>query len=159
MAFPILLARLEVILRDFVVEQSLTISETGERALISDVMCVLEVREPMLTCSCHDTWGLSAKHTASTYCRLVQVLATMTLSPLVVDAVTDRYKSVVPLLEHVRHSTASGHGFRERAHLLFLYPLVIECVCAREQRVRDMLRDVLRLTAAELGLSNAPVAQ
>jgi hypothetical protein len=83
----------------------------------------------------------------------------MTLSPLVVDAVTDRYKSVVPLLEHVRQSAASGHGMRERAHLLFLYPLVIECVCAREQRVRDMLRDVLRLTAAELGLSTAPVVQ
>jgi len=43
-ALPILLARMEVILKEFLVEQSLSISESGERAMISDVMCVLEVR-------------------------------------------------------------------------------------------------------------------
>jgi hypothetical protein len=59
-AFPILLARLEVILKNFVTEQSLSISETGERALISDVMCVLEVREVMLTCGTHDSRGVYA---------------------------------------------------------------------------------------------------
>lgn len=89
--------------------------------------------------------------------QFAQVMATMTLSPLVVDAVTDHYESVVPLLDHARHRAAAANGRRERAHLLFLHPLVIECVCAREQRVRDMLRDVLRLTAAELGLTHEPL--
>ena len=103
--------------------------------------------------------GLCVRAARFIQSQLVQVLATMTLSPLVVDAVTDRYKSVVPLLVHVRRSAAAGHGTRERAHLLFLYPLVIECVCAKEQRVRDMLRDVLRLTAAELGLGVVPEVQ
>ena len=152
MALPVLLARLEVILKDFIVEQSLSISETGERALISDVMCVLEVRyADSLLVSRHAI----RPEAAMIGRRRPQVMATMTLSPLVVDAVMDQYKSVVPLLEHVRQRAAAAHGTRERAHLLLLHPLVIECVCAREQRVRDMLRDVLRLTAAELGLGLA----
>ena len=156
MALPILLARMMTILKDFVVEQSLSISETGERALISDVMCVLEVRRaiPLI----HNLQGLCDHHPEGVPQgdqQFAQVLATMTLSPLVVDAVMDRYKSVAPLLMHVRQRSIAAQSRRERAHLLILHPLVIECVCAREQRVRDMLRDVLRLTAAELGVGNA----
>ena len=57
-----LLARMEVILEEFLVEQSLSISESGERALMSDVMCVLEVRvvyavlltASMSCCACQD---------------------------------------------------------------------------------------------------------
>ena len=159
-ALPVLLARMEVILREFLVEQSLSISESGERALMSDVMCVLEVRYARVCCHrlrcCRDKEvnSCACRANVKVHCRCVQVLATMTLSPLVVDAVTDHYASAVPLLQHVRQRAAKADGRRERSHLLFLHPLVIECICAREQRVRDMLQDVLRLTAAELGLQS-----
>jgi hypothetical protein len=41
---------------------------------------------------------------------------------------------------------------RERAHLLLLYPLLCEGITCKDQRVREMVKDVLQLAGAELGL-------
>lgn len=41
---------------------------------------------------------------------------------------------------------------RERTHLLLLYPVLCEGITAHEARMREMVKDVLQLAGAELGL-------
>lgn len=44
---------------------------------------------------------------------------------------------------------------RERTHLLLLYSSLCGCITCREPRVREMVKDVLLLAGAELGLGLA----
>lgn len=81
----------------------------------------------------------------------IQVAASMTLSPLVVDAVALEHSALTRLLPTLRQGQETAHS-RERAHLLVLYPSFVECIPARDPRVRDMLQDVLTLAGVELGL-------
>lgn len=41
---------------------------------------------------------------------------------------------------------------RERTHLLLLYPVLCEGITCKDVRLREMVKDVLQLAGAELGL-------
>ena len=75
----------------------------------------------------------------------------MTLSPLVVDAVALEHTALERLLPVLRQGQEAPGG-RERAHLLVLYPSFVECIPARDLRVRSALHVVLSLAGAELRL-------
>lgn len=94
---------------------------------------------------------------------LLEVVASMTLLPEVVDAsgvlhgdgdtgtgAGHTLAAVVTALRNRPDVVARG---RERTHLLLLFPALVGCVVCKEARVREMVRDVLALAGAELGLS------
>ena len=63
-----------------------------------------------------------------------------------------RALQLVGLLRSRPEVSARG---RERTHLLLLYPLLCEGITCKEARVREMVKDVLQLAGAELGLGTA----
>lgn len=100
---------------------------------------------------------------------LLEVVASMTLVPEVVDesgilgadgdsgpgaeskaGSAHILATVVKALRNRPEVVARG---RERTHLLLLYPALVGCIMCKEGRVREMVRDVLALAGAELGLS------
>jgi len=66
-----------------------------------------------------------------------------------------RALQLVGLLRSRPEVSARG---RERTHLLLLYPLLCEGITCKEARVREMVKDVLQLAGAELGLGTAGLA-
>lgn len=89
---------------------------------------------------------------------ILEVAASMTLAPEVADAalppLDEPVGAVVSALRARPEVAARG---RERTHLLLLYSALCECIVCKEPRVREMVRDVLGLAGAELGLGAALV--
>lgn len=81
----------------------------------------------------------------------MQVAAIMTLSPVVVNSVSEQHVCLRELLPVMRRGHQSVHT-RERAHLLILYPSLVECIPSRDPRVQELLKDVLKLAGRELQL-------
>lgn len=58
-------------------------------------------------------------------------------------------------LVNVARRCAGRQRGRERTHLLLIYPALVQAVALPEPRLREMVRDVLQLAGAELGLGVA----
>jgi hypothetical protein len=94
---------------------------------------------------------------------LLEVVASMTLVPEVVDASgvlrvdgdtgTGTGHTLAAVVTALRNRPEVRARGRERTHLLLLFPALVGCVVCKEPRVREMVRDVLALAGAELGLS------
>jgi len=132
LALPLFLARCDDMLRGFA-EESKPNQVTGEhgppieRPRLDEIMCVLEV------------------------------LATMSLAPAVVDAALPENEPVTAVVQALRARPEVAARGRERTHLLLIYSALCGCITCKEPRVREMIRDVLGLAGAELGLG-APLA-
>lgn len=63
--------------------------------------------------------------------------------------------SLLLQLVGVARGCAGGRRGRERTHLLLIYPALVQAVALQEPRLREMVRDVLQLAGAELGLGVA----
>lgn len=125
LALPLFLSRCDTMLRNFAEEARPGFLGDGPpvtRPRLDEIMCVLEV------------------------------IASMAVAPSVVDAVlgsNEQMSSVIGALRARPEVAARG---RERTHLLLLYNALCGCVTCKEPRVREMVRDVLGLAGAELGL-------
>lgn len=125
LALPLFLSRCDTMLRNFAEEARPGVLGDGPpvtRPRLDEIMCVLEV------------------------------IASMAVAPTVVDAVlgtNDPMSAVIGALRARPEVAARG---RERTHLLLLYNSLVGCVTCKEPRVREMVRDVLGLAGAELGL-------
>ena len=84
---------------------------------------------------------------------VLEVIASMSLAPSVVDAVLPPDGPITSVVAALRSRPEVAHRGRERTHLLLLYSSLCGCVTCKEPRVREMVRDVLGLAGAELGLS------
>lgn len=147
-AFPILLARAQQILKTYAAEQCIAATETLGRGSMADVMCVLEVTSSISivpVCECN------LNGTALENISCLQVAAIMTLSPLVVNSVSAQHMCLGELLPVMRRGQQSVHK-RERSHLLILYPSLVDCIPSRDPRVQVLLKDVLKLAGCELRL-------
>ncbi|KAK9810126.1 hypothetical protein WJX72_005196 [[Myrmecia] bisecta] len=85
---------------------------------------------------------------------VLEVLASMTLSPAVADAAVEEGSNLQALVKLRRALPDFQQKGRDRTHLLLLYPALCRCIPCRDHRVHEMLRDVLQLAGAELGLLN-----
>ena len=125
LALPMFLTRCDSMLRSFV-EETRPGAPSGSYLLIKprldEVMCVLEV------------------------------IASMSLAPVVVDGVLAENESLTAVVRALRSRPEVAARGRERTHLLLLYSALCGCVTCKEPRVREMVRDVLGLAGAELGL-------
>lgn len=130
---PIFLARCEAVLRAYIdsvpphqrgadAGPNCSPNDSKSRPRIDEVMCVLEI------------------------------LATMTLAPGVIDGALPEGEWVTEVVTSLRNRPDSQQRGRERSHLLLIYSALCGCISAREMRVRDMAKDVLQLAGAELGL-------
>jgi len=89
---------------------------------------------------------------------VMEVLASMSLAPAVVDAALPQNEPITEVVRALRRRPEVAARGRERTHLLLLYSALCGCVTCKEPRVREMVRDVLGLAGAELGLG-APLSQ
>jgi hypothetical protein len=130
-ALPMFLSRCDSLLRNYIeipppsrgdFGAASPINGTTPRPKIEEVMCVLEV------------------------------LATMTLAPGVVDAALPDNEWITDVVKSLRARPDAAQRGRERSHLLLVYPALCGCISAREVRVREMVKDILQLAGAELGL-------
>jgi hypothetical protein len=83
---------------------------------------------------------------------VLEVLATMTLAAGVVDAALPDNEWITDVVRALRARPDAAQRGRERSHLLLVYPALCGCISAREVRVREMVKDILQLAGAELGL-------
>lgn len=83
---------------------------------------------------------------------VLEVLASMSLAPAVADAALPPEGPAAAVVAALRAAPGAAARGRERTHLLLLYPALCGCITCREPRVREMVRDVLGLAGAELGL-------
>uniref|UniRef100_A0A1D2ACI6 Mon2 C-terminal domain-containing protein n=2 Tax=Auxenochlorella protothecoides TaxID=3075 RepID=A0A1D2ACI6_AUXPR len=86
---------------------------------------------------------------------MLEVLASLTLDPAVADALLDGADGQLRQLVGVARGCAGRRRGRERTHLLLIYPALVQAVALQEPRLREMVRDVLQLAGAELGLGVA----
>lgn len=84
---------------------------------------------------------------------ILEVLATMTLSPDVVDSMVPENDPMGDYIKCMRKRPEVISRGKERTHLLFLYDSLCSLITCRDSRIRDMVRDVLVLAGAELGIS------
>ena len=84
---------------------------------------------------------------------ILEVLATMTLSPDVVDSIMPPDDPVSEYIKLMRKRPDVVRRGKERTHLLFLYDSLCSLITCRDSRIRDMVRDVLGLAGADLGIS------
>ena len=84
---------------------------------------------------------------------ILEVLATMTLSPDVVDSIMPPEDPVSEYIKLMRKRPDVVRRGKERTHLLFLYDSLCSLITCRDSRIRDMVRDVLGLAGADLGIS------
>lgn len=84
---------------------------------------------------------------------ILEVLATMTLSPGVVDSMVPQDDPMGDYIKLMRKRPDVICRGKERTHLLFLYDSLCSLITCRDSRIRDMVRDVLGLAGAELGIS------
>lgn len=125
LALPPFLARCDGMLRAFAEETrpgSLGDGPPVDRPRLDEIMCVLEV------------------------------LATMSLSPAVVDATIPPNEPVTEVVHVLRKRPEVAMRGKERTHLLLLFDALCGCITSKEARVREMVRDVLGLAGAELGV-------
>lgn len=83
---------------------------------------------------------------------VLEVVASMALAPAVVDGMLAEDESLTAVVRALRSRPEVAARGRERTHLLLLYNSLCGCVTCKEPRVREMVRDVLGLAGAELGL-------
>lgn len=125
LALPLFLSRCDTMLRDFAEEARPGFLGDGPhvtRPRLDEIMCVLEV------------------------------IASMAVAPTVVDAVLGSNEPMSAVIHALRARPEVAARGRERTHLLLLYNSLCGCVTCKEPRVREMVRDVLGLAGAELGL-------
>ena len=84
---------------------------------------------------------------------ILEVLATMTLSPDVVDSILPANEPMTAYVRLMRDRPDVARRGKERTHLLFLYDALCSLITCRESRIRDMVRDVMQLAGADLGFS------
>lgn len=84
---------------------------------------------------------------------VLEVLATMTLAPSVADAVLPPHEPITDFIHLMREKPDMANRGKERTHLLLVYGSLCSLVTCKESRIRDMVRDVLGLIGAELGIS------
>lgn len=84
---------------------------------------------------------------------VLEVLATMTLAPSVADAVLPPHEPITDFIHLMRKKPDMANRGKERTHLLLVYGSLCSLVTCKESRIRDMVRDVLGLIGAELGIS------
>lgn len=84
---------------------------------------------------------------------ILEVLATMTLAPDVVDSMMPENDPMGDYIRCMRKRPEVVSRGKERTHLLFLYDSLCSLITCRDSRIRDMVRDVLVLAGAELGIS------
>lgn len=84
---------------------------------------------------------------------ILEVLATMTLAPDVVDSMMPENDPMGDYIRCMRKRPEVASRGKERTHLLFLYDSLCSLITCRDSRIRDMVRDVLVLAGAELGIS------
>lgn len=84
---------------------------------------------------------------------ILEVLATMTLAPDVVDSMISENDPMGEYIKCMRKRPELVSRGKERSHLLFLYDSLCSLITCRDSRIRDMVRDVLVLAGAELGIS------
>ena len=84
---------------------------------------------------------------------ILEVLATMTLSPDVVDSILPEDEPMTAYVRFMRGRPDVARRGKERTHLLFLYDALCSLITCRESRIRDMVRDVMQLAGADLGFS------
>jgi len=84
---------------------------------------------------------------------ILEVIATMTLSPDVVDSIMPQGDPVSEFVRLMRRRPEVSHRGKERTHILFLYDALCSLITCCESRVRDMVRDVMGLAGADLGFS------
>ncbi|KAE8729705.1 Cysteine synthase D1 isoform 1 [Hibiscus syriacus] len=60
--------------------------------------------------------------------------------------------SILPLQPHLRTILAEGNSDKKQPHLLVLFPTLSELVVSREARVRELVKDLLKLIAKQLTL-------
>lgn len=84
---------------------------------------------------------------------ILEVLATMTLSPDVADSIMPQGDPMTEYVRLMRQRPDVARRGKERTHLLFLYDALCSLITCRESRVRDMLRDLMQLAGADLGFS------
>ena len=125
LALPLFLSRCDTMLRNFAEEARPGFLGDGPpvtRPRLDEIMCVLEV------------------------------VASMAVAPSVVDAVLGTNEPISAVINALRARPEVAARGRERTHLLLLYNSLCACVTCKEPRVREMVRDVLGLAGAELGL-------
>jgi hypothetical protein len=125
LALPLFLSRCDTMLRNFAEEARPGFLGDGPpvtRPRLDEIMCVLEV------------------------------IASMAVAPSVADAVLGTNESISAVIRALRARPEVAARGRERTHLLLLYNSLCGCITCKEPRVRDMVRDVLGLAGAELGL-------
>ncbi len=125
LALPLFLSRCDTMLRNFAEEARPGFIGDGPpvtRPRLDEIMCVLEV------------------------------IASMAVAPSVVDAVLGGNEQIYAVIGALRARPEVAARGRERTHLLLLYNSLCACVTCKEPRVREMVRDVLGLAGAELGL-------
>lgn len=84
---------------------------------------------------------------------ILEVLATMTLAPGVVDAILPPDEPMTEYIKLMRKRPDVVSRGKERTHLLFLYDSLCSLITCRDGRVREMVRDVMGLAGADLGIS------
>ena len=84
---------------------------------------------------------------------VLEVLATMTLSPDVVDSILPAGEPMTEYVRLMRGRPDVARRGKERTHLLFMYDALCSLITCRESRIRDMVRDVMQLAGADLGFS------
>lgn len=84
---------------------------------------------------------------------ILEVLATMTLSPDVVDSILPADEPMTAYVRLMRGRPDVARRGKERTHLLFLYDALCSLITCHESRIRDMVRDVMQLAGADLGFS------
>lgn len=92
----------------------------------------------------------------------LDVLASLKVSPLVMDYVIEKYKKQQfnEIINLMRRSNAIGDGMhhekqhvnRERTHLLFLYGALCECVKSKETSVRNVVSELLDILGTDMNL-------
>eukprot|EP00887_Chlorella_sp_A99_P002554 scaffold6.g2554.t1 len=128
LALPVFVARCEAMLLAYAAEEprhsgaSSAAGHGGARPRLDELMCMLEA------------------------------LASMVLAPAVIDAAIPAASALGETLRVLRGRPEMAARGRERAHLLLLYAPLCGLVTCRELRVREMVKDVLQLAGAELGL-------
>lgn len=84
---------------------------------------------------------------------VLEVLATMTLAPQVVDAILPDGDPITQFVHLMRKRPDIMLRQKERTHLFFVYGSLCALISCREGRIRDMVRDILGMAGAELGIS------
>lgn len=76
----------------------------------------------------------------------------MVLAPAVIDAAIPAGAILGQMVRNLRLRPEMAARGRERSHLLLLYAPLCSLITCKEVRVREMVKDVLTLAGAELGL-------